>query len=96
MSELLSKEAVLAKHIDFDRYDVPKKVNFWVGLALDEYAKQEAIEFRIWMDNQGYFAQMNDGKVGYIRQENQIIFSKWQPIETIYDFYQQSKQSKTI
>jgi hypothetical protein len=95
MSKLLSKEINDADFVNL--------ANDCVGVGLiptgnknyklaERYAKQEAIGFRTWMDNRGYFAQWKDGVAGYIRQENQILFSHWQPLEKIYELYIKSKQ----
>lgn len=62
-----------------------------INSAMEEYSKQQAIAFRLWMDTKGYFAQWKDNSVGYIRQENQLVFSTWQPLENIYNLFLQKQ-----
>lgn len=91
----MTKEEILDNALpDVIEYPHYNLNNFQRSVALDamvEYAKQDAINFRRWMDVRGYFTQWIAGKGhGYIRQENQLIFSQWQPLEDIYNEYLQA------
>lgn len=54
MSSTLSKEEILDKHIRLELNNKPEKAKFWIGLAMDEYAKQQSIGFDEWKIEQGY------------------------------------------
>ncbi len=89
----MRKEEILLKREDRDDGGVYSDEEIFI--AMDEYAKQEAITFLIWKSEKGYYAQgitrhtTNDDPC-WIRQENQLIFSN--PISTnkLYELYQKS------
>jgi hypothetical protein len=64
-------------------------------VEFDEWAKQQSIAFRRWMDEKGYFCQMNkDHQLGYIRQENQILFSSWKSPEDTYNLFLEDQKKQ--
>lgn len=62
--------------------------------AMEEYSRSQSIAFRRWCDEKGYYCQMKDGQLGYIRQENQIVFSAWKSPEDIYDLFIQHQNNQ--
>ena len=59
--------------------------------AMDEYAEQMAIGFLKWVMMVGYFPKLNPDNTipqwGWVRQENQITYSKWVSDEDVYQLY---------
>ena len=46
----MSKEEILDKHATISLYTNDKRLDYWIGLAMEEYAKEVAIKFREWQD----------------------------------------------
>lgn len=60
-----------------------------VGYAMDEYARQEAIEFGPWLGRNYYYIKSKERWYGWAGTNTPL---EGYTIEDIYDIYQQQKQ----
>jgi len=65
---------------------------------MERFAKQESIEFVNWKDRQGYWPKQNPNSTvpqwGWMRQENQLIWSKWITDDELYNLFINQKENK--
>jgi len=103
----VTKEEIAAKYIPCTCGHVYKIRNiiapdcnlcqeYWAE-PMEEYAKQEALEFNIWKSKKGYYAQgfTNHTTLDtpcWIRQENQLCFSNPISSNHLYNLYLDHKR----
>ena len=101
MSQLLSKEEIVKRHTDgWVGGMTPGDEERIVYPSMDEYAKQEAIEFFKWnaASVKGYVDYIMRARESESDEQLQSNLDKFETatLEERYNLYVQSKQSKTI